>query len=342
MNDGPGDDDRGVVRSWLSSIIRRRGIGSRRRGAARATLHPISSALTPLPDGSGEPWDWAGLGGAGVDARVAPHHLSPDQQRNTVQADVAGMADDGIGPAFGEFPDMAPNPSGSAQPTDHDHRAHETERVHALYTDMTCGLVVLNRRGELVDANDAAQRILGVRLDEMRGQPSSVALWRAIDADDGDPHEGEKLIGATLRTRRPMRATMVHATRPDGRLRWLQVDAVPVREDGDGSPGDGQGPVIVSFIDITAYREATEILRARGVRDAAEYRGHRPVHVGRAPRRRPTPAAGDLQWRRMGGGPFLERGPPRPRPPLRRALASPIERGRRLRGACFAGHLRPG
>jgi diguanylate cyclase (GGDEF)-like protein/PAS domain S-box-containing protein len=264
MNDGPGDDDRGVVRSWLSSITHRRGIDSRRRGAARATLHPISSALTPLPDGSGAPWDWAGRGGAGVDARVAPHHLSPDQQRNTVQAAVAGMADDGIGPAFGESSDMAPHsPGSSAQPTDHDHRAHETERVHALYTDMTCGLVVLNRRGELVDANDAAQRILGVRLDEMRGQPSSVALWRAIGADGADPHEGEKLIGTALRTRRPMRATMVHATRPDGRLRWLQVDAVPVREDGNGSPGDGQGPVIVSFIDITAHREVTEILRAR-------------------------------------------------------------------------------
>jgi len=60
-----------------------------------------------------------------------------------------------------------------------------------------------------------------------------------------------------------MRATMVHVTRPDGRLRWLQVDAAPVREDGDESPGDGQGPVIVSFIDITAHREATEILRVK-------------------------------------------------------------------------------
>jgi len=263
MNDGPGDDDRGVVRSWLSSIIHWRGIDSRRRGAARATLHPISAALTPLLDGSGEPWDWAGRGSAGVDARVAPHHPSADQQRDAVQAVVAGMVDDGIGPAFGEFPDMAPHPPGSAQPTDHDHRAHETERVHALYTDMTCGLVVLNRRGELVDANDVAQRILGVRLDEMRGQPSSVALWRAIGANGADPHEGEKLIGTALRTRRPMRATMVHATRPDGRLRWLQVDAVPVREDGNGSPGDGQGPVIVSFIDITAHREAMEILRVK-------------------------------------------------------------------------------
>ena len=261
MNDGP-DDGRGVARSWLSSIIRRRGIDSRRRGVDRTTLPPLPDDLTPLPDGSGEPWEWAGRDGAGVDASAPPHHPSPDRQRDAVPAAVpaavAGMADDGIVPAFGESPDRAPSPPGSS--------AHETERVHALYTDMTCGLVVLNRRGELVDANDAAQRILGVRLDEMRGQPSSVALWRAIEADgaDGaDPHEGEKLIGTALRTRRPMRATMVHATRPDGRPRWLQVDAVPVREDGDGSPGDGQGPVIVSFIDITAHREATEILRVR-------------------------------------------------------------------------------
>ena len=263
MTDGPGDDGGSMARSWLSSIIHRRGIDSRRRGADRTTLPPLSDDLTPLPQGveAGEETDG---GGAGVHARVTPLHPSPDQQRDAVRADVTGMAGDGIAPAFGESPDMAPRPpGGSAQPTGHDHRAHETERVHALYTDMTCGLVVLNRRGELVDANDAAQRILGVRLDEMRGQPSSVALWRAINADGADPHEGEKLIGAALRTRRPMRATMVHATRPDGRLRWLQVDAVPVREDGDGSPGDGQGPVIVSFIDITAHREATEILRAR-------------------------------------------------------------------------------
>jgi len=268
MNDGPGDDDRGVVRSWLSSIIRRRGIDSRRRGADRTTIPPLSDDLTPLSEGvaAGEETDG---GGAGAHARVASYRPSPDQQRVALGTDVVGMAGDGIARAFRESSDressdMAPSPPGSsAEPAGHDHRAHETERVHALYTDMTCGLVVLNRRGELVDANDAAQRILGVRLDEMRGQPSSVALWRAIGADGADPHEGEKLIGTALRTRRPMRATMVHATRPDGRLRWLQVDAVPVREDGDGSPGDGQGPVIVSFIDITAHREATEILRTR-------------------------------------------------------------------------------
>ena len=263
MTDGPGDDGGSMARSWLSSIIHRRGIDSRRRGADRTTLPPLSDDLTPLPQGveAGEETDG---GGAGVHARVTPLHPSPDQQRDAVRADVTGMAGDGIAPAFGESPDMAPRPpGGSAQPTGHDHRAHETERVHALYTDMTCGLVVLNRRGELVDANDAAQRILGVRLDEMRGQPSSVALWRAIDADGAGPHEGEKLIGTALRTRRPMRATMVHTTRPDGRPRWLQVDAVPVREDGAGSPGDGQGPVIVSFIDITAHREAMEILRVK-------------------------------------------------------------------------------
>jgi len=264
MNDGPGDEDRGVVRSWLSSITHRRGIDSRRRGADRTTLPPLSDDLTPLPEGSGESWEWAGRGGAGAHARVAPYHLSPDQQRNAIQADVAGMADDGAVPAFGGSSDMAPSPPGrGVQPTGHDHRAHETERVHALYMDMTCGLVVLNRRGELVDANDAAQRILGVRLDEMRGQPSSVALWRVIDADGAAPPEGEKLIGTALRTRCPMRATVVHATRPDGRLRWLQVDAVPMREDRAESSEDGQELVIVSFIDITAHREATETLRAR-------------------------------------------------------------------------------
>jgi len=254
LNDGPGDDGGNTARSWLSSIIRRRGNDSRRRGADRTTLSPLSDDLTLLPEGVEAGGETDG-GGAGAPARAAPHHPSPDQQRAALGAAGTGMADNGIVPAFGESPDMAPSPPGSS--------AHETERVHALYTDMTCGLVVLNRRGELVDANDAAQRILGVRLDEMRGQPSSVALWRAIDADGGDPHEGEKLIGTALRTRRPQCATMVRASRPDGRLRWLQVDAVPVREDGDESPGDGQGPVIVSFIDITTYREATEILRAR-------------------------------------------------------------------------------
>ena len=264
MNDGPGDDGGSMARSWLSSIIRRRGIDSWRRGADRATLPPLPDDLTPLPDGSGEPWEWAGRDGGGVHARVALHHPSADQQRDTIRAKVAGLVDDGIEPAFGESSDMAPNPPGSsAQPTGHDHRTHEVERVHALYTDMTCGLVVLNHRGELVDANDAAQRILGVRLNEMRGQPSSVALWRAIDADGVAPHEGEKLIGTALHTRRSMRATVVHATRLDGRLRWLQVDAVPMREDRAESSEDGQELVIVSFIDITAHREATETLRAR-------------------------------------------------------------------------------
>jgi len=234
-NDGPGDGALSTVRSWLATTVPRRRGGSRQR-ADRAE-HP-QVRHDPTIEGVETAEEGSRSVARGSHGEVAPLLEAPT---DTVT-------------------DRLPGDIRQARASRH---AHEAERMHALYTATTCGHVILNRVGELVGANAAAQRILGVRLDEMRGQPSSIALWRAIHADGLNPREGENLVKVAWRTRRPQRADAVRVTRPDGQRRWLQVDVVPVVEDGAGTRQAGEELVGVSFIDITAHRDATEVLRAR-------------------------------------------------------------------------------
>lgn len=132
-------------------------------------------------------------------------------------------------------------------------RASTNVDPFALYRStiraMSEGVVIHAPDGHIVDANPAAQRVLGLSLDQLKGLSPIDPRWRLVDRHgvalppDAIPSE------ITRRTGRPSHADVgVH--RPDGSIAWLSVSTDPVAD--EGSPGY----VVATFAD------ATEIVRA--------------------------------------------------------------------------------
>ncbi|HZS00194.1 MAG TPA: PAS domain S-box protein, partial [Chloroflexota bacterium] len=144
----------------------------------------------------------------------------------------------------------------AAPPLDRALAASE-ERFRTLYHAAACGILVRNAAGETIDANEAATRIIGLPLAEMRGKTWSRAMGTATREDGSLFPEDERPLSIVLREGRPVHGVTISFRRPDGERRWLQVDAVPVF-DTEGALTQ----VVTSFIDVTERKLAEDALAA--------------------------------------------------------------------------------
>jgi diguanylate cyclase (GGDEF)-like protein/PAS domain S-box-containing protein len=130
--------------------------------------------------------------------------------------------------------------------------ARSEERLRSAYETISCGIVVYDAGGRVVDANRPAEEMIGLRIEQMRGQrPEN--LWEST-AESG---EYDRPALAALVSRQPIRDSLVRITRRDGQVRWLQGDAVPVLDEL-GLPQQ----VVSSLIDVSARKRAENALRA--------------------------------------------------------------------------------
>jgi PAS domain S-box-containing protein len=131
------------------------------------------------------------------------------------------------------------------------------ERYRTLFETMAQGVVYQSTDGQITNANPAAERILGLSLDQMQGRTSVDPRWRAIH-EDGSPFPGETHPAmVALRTGKPVEDTVMGVFHPEeGQHRWINVNAVP--QFGPGS--DVPYQVYTSFDDITERRAARQQL----------------------------------------------------------------------------------
>ena len=144
-------------------------------------------------------------------------------------------------------------------------RAREAElassegRLRAVYGAMACGVLVTDERGVLVEANAAAEDILGVPRAALLGRSLADVTGPSTREDGAALPANERPTGRALATGRPVRDVVFRLTRLDGERRWMRADAVPLA-DADGTVRR----VVSSFIDATARRDAEEARRAQG------------------------------------------------------------------------------
>jgi len=131
--------------------------------------------------------------------------------------------------------------------------------LRSVYEAIGSGVLVFDAAGKIINANTAAEEILGRRVEELVGMRS------------GDFSLGVGEDGAPLRVQdqpdlraveegQVLRKVVLGIIRPDQESRWLQVDAVPLfRQDG------ALTSVIVSFIDVTDSRRTEEAVHQRDV-----------------------------------------------------------------------------
>jgi PAS domain S-box-containing protein len=141
------------------------------------------------------------------------------------------------------------------------------ERFRTLHETMAQGVIYQLPDGAIVSANKAAERILGLTINQMQGRTSADPRWRAIHEDGSDfPGETHASMVA-LRTGREVHGVIMGVFNPPlESYRWISIDAVPQFHPGEDKPYQ----VFTTFTDITELRTAGEAARQAGVR-AQEY-----------------------------------------------------------------------
>jgi PAS domain S-box-containing protein len=146
--------------------------------------------------------------------------------------------------------------------------AASEERFRTLYQNVACGILIRDADGRVVDANAAAEQILGQPLAQLRGRVWSPMAEHLVREDGAPAPADERPMVVALRTRRPVHNVTLGLRRPDGERRWIQVDAVPIF-----GPDGELKQVVTCCIDVTERREVerqrlvlaqTEKLRALG------------------------------------------------------------------------------
>ncbi|MFP4095030.1 MAG: ATP-binding protein [Cyclobacteriaceae bacterium] len=122
-----------------------------------------------------------------------------------------------------------------------------------LFDNMTIGVVYQSSTGEITATNPAAERILGLSLDELTGRVSADPRWRALD-EKGMDLPGEKHPShLALNFGRPVIGFHMQVYNPRlNSFRWLLVDAVPQFREGEEAPFQ----VFTLFRDITDRQQA--------------------------------------------------------------------------------------
>ena len=132
------------------------------------------------------------------------------------------------------------------------------ETFRTLFETMVQGVVYQDADGKITLANLAAQRILGLSLDQMQGRTSMHPEWRSI-RPDGSPFLGDEHPSMlALRTGKTQLNVVMGVNNPQktGNT-WINICAIPQFRPGEKEPYR----VYTTFDDITERKRAEERIR---------------------------------------------------------------------------------
>lgn len=131
------------------------------------------------------------------------------------------------------------------------------ENLRCITTAMAEGVVLHARDGRIIDANPAAETILGLTRDQLLGKTSLDPDWQSC-REDGTPYPGsEHPAMQCLRTGKTLRGQIMGIRAPSRGLRWVSINSQPV------FGGDPREPfaVVATFVDVTEERRLASELR---------------------------------------------------------------------------------
>ncbi|MFN8630483.1 MAG: PAS domain S-box protein [Chloroflexota bacterium] len=130
--------------------------------------------------------------------------------------------------------------------------AESEERLRSIVTAMSEGIVLQAADGQILLANDAAQRMLALTPEQIGDPALRDPEWRSFQ-EDGSPFPPElRPRTVTLRTGEAQHRVIMGVQPPGEPIRWVSSNAVPLRR----TPGEAPYAVVSTFTDITAIRES--------------------------------------------------------------------------------------
>ncbi|MBE7434584.1 MAG: PAS domain S-box protein [Anaerolineales bacterium] len=133
------------------------------------------------------------------------------------------------------------------------------QRSAAIIATLTEGIVFHNADGMITLCNAAAERILGLSVDQILGRTSIDPRWRTIH-EDGSPFPGETHPAmVTLHTGTSLSNVVMGIYKPDDTLTWISISTHALFS----SENDNPYGVVVSFTDITDQKSMYELLEQR-------------------------------------------------------------------------------
>jgi PAS domain S-box-containing protein len=124
-------------------------------------------------------------------------------------------------------------------------------KYRQMMQTMVDGMVMVDPQGQITDANHAAERILGLSRDQITGKYYNALILRVID-EQGDPLPRDQFpLAIALRERREVEKLAHGIISPDGKWKWLSVNAAPLFDENAQLFG-----VIANFRDVTARKRA--------------------------------------------------------------------------------------
>lgn len=140
-------------------------------------------------------------------------------------------------------------------------RASE-DMFRTLFETLPTGVLYQNLDGVITSANPAAQRLLGLTLDQLQGTTCTDPRWRAIHEDGSDFPGEQHPISRALRTGQPVRNVIMGIAVPERDYVWLLVSAMPLFKDGK------LAQAYVVFEDVTDRHEMEQQVRHMAFYDA--------------------------------------------------------------------------
>jgi PAS domain S-box-containing protein len=132
------------------------------------------------------------------------------------------------------------------------------KKYRNLFQTMAQGVVYQDTEGVIFSANPAAERILGLSLDQMQGKTSMDPGWEAVDEDKNELSGDRHPAMIALKTRKPVLDFVQGIFNPKvNDYVWIIVNSIP---QFDEQTNELRG-VYSTFLDITRRKLAEEGLR---------------------------------------------------------------------------------
>ncbi len=126
-------------------------------------------------------------------------------------------------------------------------------KYQTLFEILSVGLSITDQQGNLIEANQASEKILGISLTAHNQRRHDALEWLAI-RPDGTPMPASEFASVrALTENRAIENCEAGLVKPSGEITWLSITAAPI-------PLPGYG-VAIAYMDITERRRAEEALR---------------------------------------------------------------------------------